>query len=289
MAKIPDGTKINSKEKPDIIFCDAHSKNVVYILMEKFRKFWFDVPIVLSHLWFPDRRVLPLYYMVDGHITSCHFGFNYLKKMSGLNSKIIYLPVDTELFKPKSITKKQKIATIIGKNFKERSGKATIFTKSKAMMGTEYLFEIFNIVHKMDPEIKFVVNGHNPGLEVPAFVKKQFFSGDYKKGLYNIISKSSCVFFTTTWNMIPHSLTNAMSAEKIPVVWDLPAYHELMKNGESGFLVKPFNSESFAEKIVEVCNFPSKKMGKNARKSIVEKFERNMSAQKYLDYFETII
>lgn len=283
ISKIPAGIAINSKEKPDVIFCSAHSKTVLYALFYKFRRLWSNVPIVVSHFWFPDRRILPLYYMVH-HISVCKYGADYLKKISGVNSELIYLPVDTKIFKPKK-TPNEKVATIIGNNFKVRSGSG----KSRNIMGTEYLFQIFNLVHQMDSEIKLVLNGYNPDLELPPFVKKTFFPKDYKTGLYNVISNSSCVFFTTTRNLIMHSMENAMSAGKIPICWDLLSFHEVIENGKSGFLIEKFDVKAFAEKIVEVCNKPSDKMGKKSRESVVEKCERDMVAQKHIEFFEEIL
>ncbi|MEM5797303.1 MAG: glycosyltransferase [Candidatus Aenigmatarchaeota archaeon] len=276
LVEMPKDIILDVNEKPDIIFCDAHPKNIFFSFKYKIRKFWYDVPIVVSHIWFPDIRILPLYYMVN-HISVCRYGAEYLKRISGLESKLIYLPVDTEFFKPRNAPNK-KIATIIGNNFNTRK-----------IMGTKYLFKIFNLVHEMDPEIKLIINGYNPDLEVPPFVKKTFYPGDYKKGLYKVLSYSSCIFFTTTRNLIMHSLENAMSAGKVCICWDLPAFHEVIKNGKSGFLIENFDERRFAEKIVEICNKPPKKIGERARESIVEKCERNTVAKKYIEFFEEIL
>lgn len=86
-----------------------------------------------------------------------------------------------------------------------------------------------------------------------------------------------------------HSLQNAMSGEKVCICWDLPAFHEVIENERSGFLVEKFNVKAFAEKIVEVCNETPKKMGKKARESIVNKCERNKVAKEHIKFFEELI
>ena len=114
IAKIPEGVIFNSKEKPDIIYCSSHSKTLIYALMYKFRRLWFNVPIVTTHYWFPDRRALPLYYMVN-HTSVSKYAADYLKGISGINSRVIYPPVDTDFFKPQE-AEHEKTATIIGNN-----------------------------------------------------------------------------------------------------------------------------------------------------------------------------
>ncbi|MBI1978625.1 MAG: hypothetical protein HYS62_01020 [Candidatus Aenigmarchaeota archaeon] len=283
IAKIPKGVLLNSKEKPDIIYCSSHSKTLMYALTQKVKRLWFDVPIVTTHYWFPDRRALPLYYMVK-HTSVSKYAGDYLQSISGIDSRVIYPPVDTDFFKPQK-TKHEKTATIIGNNFKQRSGGG----KSKDIMGTDHLLNILNLVHEMNPEIKLIVNGYNPDLQVPSFVKKSFFEGNYKIGLHKLIVNSSCLFFTVTRNpSTTHSMLYSLSSGEWLVTWDIPPYHEIMKNGKSASIIENFNEKKFAEKIVEVCNKP-KKINNLGRKSVIEKCESKMVAKQFTDFFEEIL
>jgi glycosyltransferase involved in cell wall biosynthesis len=75
----------------------------------------------------------------------------------------------------------------------------------------------------------------------------------------------------------------AMSCGKNVVAFDLPSFHEVITDGESGYLIPKFNTDLFAKKVVEVTNNPSIKVDKNAREIIIEKCERKKVARQLLE------
>ena len=70
------------------------------------------------------------------------------------------------------------------------------------------------------------------------------------------------------------SIIEAMAAEKPVVATDIGGIPEVVKNGETGFLVLPRNSEALAQAIIELLRNPKKAntMGKKGRIRFQEKF-----------------
>ncbi len=202
----------------------------------------------------------------------CDYEKKYLKDLLGIDSPVIYCPVNTVLFRPAKKWENRKIATIIGNYFKERP-----------IMGCGYLLKIFERVHELDPEIRFRLIGNNPNLLCPPYVEKIFLK---REEMPKYINESSCVFFTTTRNLIPHSLLISMSCGKNVIAFDLPSLREVITDGVTGHLIPPFDVEMFAKKIVEVVNDPPRKIGGKARKVILHKCERMKIAKQFIEIFE---
>lgn len=265
-AELPASVQ-NKLVVPDIIYCGDHRD----ILRALFLKYGLNpkIPIFNVLWWFPLRS--PLYYFVN-NISVCDYGKKYLEGLLGIDSPVIYCPVDTVLFRPAKKWENKKIATIIGNYFKERP-----------MMGCDYLFKIFERVHEIDPEIRFRIIGHNPNLLCPPYVEKMFLT---REEMPKYINESSCVFFTTTRNLIPHSLLISMSCGKNVIAFNLPSLREVIINGVSGHLIPRFNVEMFAKKIVEVVNDPQTKIGEKAREIVIQKCERMKVAKQFIEIFE---
>jgi glycosyltransferase involved in cell wall biosynthesis len=265
-AELPAGVQ-NKLVIPDIIYCGDHW-DILRALLLKYglnRK----IPIFNVLWWFPSKS--PLYYFAN-NISVCNYEREYLKNLLGIDSPVIYCPVNTNLFRPVKKWKNRKIATIIGNYFKERP-----------IMGYDYLLKIFKRVHELDPEIRFRVIGYNPNLLCPPHVEKMFLK---REEMPKYINESSCVFFTTTRNLIPHSLLISMSCGKNVIAFNLPPLREVIIDGVTGHLISPFNVEMFAQKIVEVANNPLRKIGERARKVVLHKCERMMIAKQFIEVFE---
>jgi glycosyltransferase involved in cell wall biosynthesis len=264
-AELPVGAKMG-RTKPDVICCGKHGDLLRALTMKAFK--WPSMPIFKIHWWFPLRS--PLYFFAN-NISVCEYGRRYLRGLLGINSPVAYCPVNTELFKPAKKWENDKIVTAIGNLFMERS-----------IMGGDFLVKIFKRVHELDPEIRFNLIGNNPGLDAPPYVTKRFLK---REEMPKYIGESSCAFFTTTRNLIPHSLLISMSCAKNVIAFDLPSLHEVIKDGESGHLIPKFDVETFSQKIVEVSNKPTRKVGERARNIVLRKCERMKVAKLYVKIF----
>jgi glycosyltransferase involved in cell wall biosynthesis len=254
-------------ERPDVIFCGI-KWDASFALKLKLKKLWFKSPIVMIHWWFPNRAPSSYVHYFVKNVSVCRYGQRYLRRLLGINSPVVYCPVDTDFFQPK-FEQQGKIALIIGNMFKERN-----------IMGYPYLIDILKRVHDLEPDIRLVVMGDNTPSDFPEYVEYILCN---KSEMLPYLHKASCVFFTTTKNLIMHSMEISMSCGKNVVAFDLPSFHEVITEEESGYLIPPFNTNLFAEKIVEVTNSPSAKVGEKAREIIVEKCDRRKVAKQLLE------
>jgi glycosyltransferase involved in cell wall biosynthesis len=264
-AELPVGAR-RGLTKPDVICCGNHWDLLRALMMKSFK--WPSVPIFYIHWWFPLRS--PLYFFAN-NISVCEYGKRYLRDLLGINSPVAYCAVNTELFKPPKNWKNNKIVTVTGNLFMERS-----------IMGGNFLVKIFQRVHELDPEIRFNLIGNNPSLDAPLYVTKRFLK---REEMPKYIGESSCTFFTTTRNLIPHSLLISMSCAKNVIAFDLPSLHEVIIDGESGHLIPKFDVEAFSQKIVEISNKPPRKIGEKARKIVLNKCERMKVAKLFMKFF----
>ena len=249
---------------PDVIICGNLTDTLLALSLKFFRK-WFKTKISFIHWWYPPNN--PLLYFVR-NISVCEFEKKYLKKMLWINSGVAYCPVDVEHFRALPIQKKKR-AIAIGNGFKNRS-----------MMGYDHLLKIITTIHDKSPDIELSVFGINSRSDFPEYVDVRPLN---KEELLTEINEASCVFFTTTRNLIMNSLQIAMAAESNVVAFDLEPFREIIEEGVSGYLIKLGDDVAFADKVIKVANNYSRKMGMEARENIVNKCESGMVAKQILE------
>lgn len=207
------------KKKIDFIVVGNQS-HAINALKLKAKRLMFKTPILFVHWWFPFKdRVLPFV----KNVSVTEYERKFLLDLQGIDSDVVYCPVDTEFFKPSSKIKSQKKAIAIGNGFKERK-----------IMGYDHLINILKEVHEMDSEIELKVLGKNEQRDYPDYVKVEY---QTKEGLLREISESSCVFFTTTRNLIMNSLQISMSTAKEVIVFDSDSFREVIEDRISGHLI----------------------------------------------------
>ncbi|MCL5238909.1 MAG: glycosyltransferase [Candidatus Marsarchaeota archaeon] len=264
--KVPKGVRIEMpRKKPDFIYC-GKGRDVLRILALKISRRWLGVPILIHHRWYPSLVGAPLYYFAR-NTTCCKVAQSALYKVSLLNSKVVYCPVDTNFYGLSA--KRSKMVVAIGNGFKERS-----------FMGYDKLLAIFRKIHVRDPKLKLILIGNNRQEDFPKYVKCKFVSPE---GLRSYMQKASCIFFTTTKNLIMHSMLNSMSCGANVIAFDLKPLHEVITDRKTGYLVKNFDTTAFASKVIKVAYHYNASMGESARKVVVKKCENKLVAQQFLD------
>lgn len=249
---------------PDVIIC-ANLTDALLALTLKFFKKWFKTKISFIHWWYPPAN--PLLYCVR-NISVCEYERKYLKRILWINSGVAYCPVDVKHFRALPIQKKKR-AIAIGNGFKNRS-----------VMGYNHLLKILTTIHEESPDIELSVFGINDKSDFPDYVDVKPLN---KEELLTEINETSCVFFTTTRNLIMNSLQIAMAAESNVVAFDLEPFREIIEDGISGYLIKLGDDIAFADKVIQVVNNYSIEMGKKARENIVNKCESGLVAKKILE------
>jgi spore coat protein SA len=83
----------------------------------------------------------------------------------------------------------------------------------------------------------------------------------------------------------------AMAAGKPVVATCFGGSREIVLDGETGYIVNPFNVEMMADRIVSLLldNKKCKQMGESGYHRVTEHFTIKHSAQKYLDLFSEVM
>lgn len=137
-----------------------------------------------------------------------------------------------------------------------------------------------NIIVKKNRNFKFIITGdgdEKPKLEnlikEYALADNVFLLG-WRRDISNILNSSDFFAMTSLWEGLPISTIEAMACGLVPVVNDVDGQREIVKDGVNGFLVKPYDPEDTAAKILFLAkNSDIKdKMSLNARQTINETF-----------------
>lgn len=125
----------------------------------------------------------------------------------------------------------------------------------------------------------FIV-GSNPGLSLPA---------ESEDDLVKKYNSASVFVNTSKISPVPMALLEAMSCGLAPVSLNNCMIPEIIQNGENGYLTN--NLEEFVEIVNNLNNNPekSKKIGENARKTILEKFSLEKHIQSWNNIFNNIV
>lgn len=95
-----------------------------------------------------------------------------------------------------------------------------------------------------------------------------------------------CLLIPSHWEGLPTVAIEAMASSKPVVAFDVAGNPEVVKNGETGFVVPPFELDKFAEAMITILNDTEKRnqMGLFGRTLAEEKFSREIT-DKQLEAF----
>jgi L-malate glycosyltransferase len=231
------------------------------------------------------------------YVAPSKFTANYTANLFKLNKNTIQVVangIDTEIFKPTDLLKPTENSILYF---------GTLIRKK----GVLQLPEIFNQVRKQIPEAKLILIGSDsPDIVTQSKstweLMKQAFSlldianveylGKMKYDeVQNYIKQASvCVFpsYAETFGMVT---VEAMAMQKAVITSDFAWNKELLMHGESGYLVNPDDTVTFAQKICDVLqnNEKALKMGINARKQVIDKFDSTKIAKQNIEFYQSVI
>lgn len=103
--------------------------------------------------------------------------------------------------------------------------------------------------------------------------------------------KESSIFCMTSnhegWGLV---LTEAMQYGCVPVAFDsFESIHEIIRDGENGFLVKPFHTDMYANKILKLANSPIIQEYKENALNSIEKFIPSNIINQWMALFHWVI
>ena len=166
---------------------------------------------------------------------------------------------------------------------------------------------IFNRVHQSDPSTELILVGNDsaditsgsnstwalmqPLFELKALKDVYFLGPKAPEDLREEIQKATICVFPSFAEAFPLSWLEAMAMEKAVVASNIGWGTEIINHGVDGFLTHPKDHDQFAQYIIELINNTdlTRQLGKNARKSAVNKFSHNLVAHQSLEFYKTII
>jgi glycosyltransferase involved in cell wall biosynthesis len=284
-------TKLLKSDHYDIIH--VHGR-IAPFLLSFFKN---NTPLVFTLHDDPPSREQPNYYAYKisyklfqetaakkaSHIIVVHTRLkNDLTNLSIDPNKISVIPtgVDVDLFK----------------NGKTNPESSVIFVGSLTKRkGINYLLEA---VSKID-NIKLIIVGDGPEMgslrllaNSLAISERVTFAGSVAPhGLPRYYSYASIFVLPSLREALPLSLLEAMSCGLPIIATNISGMSEVIKDGYNGFLVEPANVEQLKEKIKFLAENPElcREIGKNARKTVEEKYSWDVVAKKTLKVYEKVL
>ena len=224
-----------------------------------------------------------------------------LQGMNGGKLGVIYSGIDTEKFNPEAegLPKKKDDSTsgseagVGGKSFSV--GMLARLSREK---GVELLLEAAKFVLLEIPEAKFFIAG--AGRLKDELIKKAkdldiynsvYFVGFVGSNLVSFLKELDAVVFPSLKEGLSLALLESMAMENIVIVSDVGGMPEVVADGKNGFIVKSGDINAVYKKLVFVYNNKDavKEMAKEARKTIIEKFNIQDCADKTLDLFSRYV
>lgn len=209
----------------------------------------------------------------------------YFPRLNGARVTVIYNSVDTHVFTPAGREEPENI----------------LFTgRFIAAKGLMYLAPAIPRVLHSHPNATFTFIG--PGnfqpymnlllkLNVPSRNVK--FVGYVKdsEAILDYYRRCSIFVVPTLYENLPTRVLEAMACAKPVIATNVSAMPEVITSGRNGILVPPRSSEALAKEINGLLEDrrARKRIGANARHTVVSKFDWNRNARKMADLYEEVV
>lgn len=206
-------------------------------------------------------------------------------RLSESNIRVIENSVDTSFFSPTDA----------------KTGKTVLFTgRLIAAKGVAYLVDAIPRVLRTHPDAFFAFVG--PGDPLPyedrlhslGIPKKTYAFLGYLKDRKQLLEayRNSTIFVAPTlYENLPIRILEAMACAKAVVATNVCGIPEAITSGEDGILVPPKSSEALSEAISGLLQAPEHReaMGREARRTVVEKFDWALNAQRMGRFYEETV
>jgi L-malate glycosyltransferase len=165
-----------------------------------------------------------------------------------------------------------------------------------AVKGYELFIKSAKLVLEKNNNTIFILCGSGPLLgELKFLIDKLTIGGrfrllKFRDDAYDVLSIID-IFATTSFHEgIPMVLLEAMALEKAVVSTAVGGIPELINDGENGFLLSNRDPELLSKLLLTLCKDISlrQQIGKNAFKTIIEKFSPDFQAQQLIDLYQKV-
>jgi len=109
--------------------------------------------------------------------------------------------------------------------------------------------------------------------------------------MHEVLSKACIVCLPSYREGLPKVLLEAASCGRPIIATDVPGCREIVRNGENGVLVPPYEVESIADAIKDLVNNPEKRknMGVNGRKLVESEFSEEIVVSQTLKLYKKML
>lgn len=232
-----------------------------------------------------NYKRMGIYDDIDLFITPSEFYKKKLEESGIIHSKIIhmknFLPIDTVY----SCDNPDMGYLLYFGRISEEKGVLTLVKAVEKLKNSAPLYILGT--GPVEDEIKSYIEEHNLNGKIKML---GFKSGDELK---KYVSQAKCVILPSEWyENGPYAIMEAMSQGKPVIVSYCGGLPEIVEDGKTGFICKPFDSDDLSRCIDKICALSDdeyKVMSKNAVESALKNFNPDSYAQKLTSLYEDLI
>ena len=232
-----------------------------------------------------NYKRMKIYDDIDLYITPSYFYKKKLEESGIIHSEIVhmknFLPTDTVY----SDSNPDKGYLLYFGRISEEKGVLTL-VKAVEKLNSDIPLIILG-TGPIEEEIKEYISSHHLENRVKML---GFKSGDELK---KFVAEAKCIILPSEWyENGPYAIMEAMSQGKPVIVTNYGGLPEIVEDGKTGFICKPFDSDDLKDSIEKVCALSQdeyKAMSSRAVQKAKIEFSPETYAQKLTDYYKKLI
>jgi len=302
-AHLPDliaGLLKKNKNIPIVTTVHILNKDNIYTIMDSqgsVRDISENVTLVMSpailtleNMYFKKRLA---YYITVSKWMKKKLATNY--SVPDRNIMVTYNGVDYNVFKPRP---KQQAMRILQKDqlsWLIEEDKTNVLFLSR-LVGRKGIFTFLSVIDKIvksyDVEFIFAGSGGKGIVELINSHKNTRYLGYVPENIKPYIYNLADIFVLPSfYENFPISVLEAMASETAVVATNVGGIPEMITSGYNGILVPPKDVDSLANALIMLIenDYLRKKMGRNARKTVLRKFTWKKTAELTKEYYEEIL
>ncbi len=229
-------------------------------------------------LWLTKNTEKFAYKLADAAITTSQSSFNYVEQnYHPRRQSLITNYVETEVFKPLDRTKKPGSICFVGSLGKPKNIPALL----EALKGLPYYIDIIGSGPLSGKLQEFAANNG---------VKANFLGNIPNHKLPEILNQHELFILPSLWEGMPKTLLEAMACGLPVIGTNIAGIQEVIEDGENGILCDT-DSGSIQQAIKRMMADEKlkKRLGENARKTIVEDYSLDYLMEKELELMERLV
>ena len=161
----------------------------------------------------------------------------------------------------------------------------------------EFLLDILFEIKKEDPQVKLVCVGNGSLFEkIKADIKNKnlestVFLLGFRKDIPELLAASDCFVLSSKVEGVPGVILEAATQKKPSIATNVGGVSEVLRDGQTGYLVDDFNKEDFKKKLLNLLSneYLSKKYGEKAYQLVLKEFNPKKNAQVFADLYQRLL